>query len=430
MTDACITKSMNKENYTAFSGDRSISVAQAVAQARAEKKPLVGLIGVVAPIEIVLAAGCIPLTLTAQAEDWNLSAAPMEEGHEPEVRSLFRQALAGAFADCDLLIIPSTSDGYRFLYQYLKEMKRQGRGEQIPPLFAFDFLFGRADAVRSYSKQVAQGLLDRLTSLTGKPISKTDLQSAIHETNRVRQQCQRLAALRYEGLISGQDAHRALRAGACQTPSRYADALENWLAELSSTTGSSTHPDTGPETHPDTGPNLRPRLLLISAVPLYHDVLHAIAEHSGALVISEDDDWGARRASPQIPLDDDPLEALFAHTYQYACSPRMLRAEREAWVIAQMQSTKVDGVVFYIPPSDQSFGWRYPDLKAQATACGLPSCLLRDEVLDPESHTWIAEKIRLFLSLSLSQFVMQNQTPTQTKAPDHTTPPTNSGAGS
>ncbi|MES2262614.1 MAG: 2-hydroxyacyl-CoA dehydratase family protein [Pseudomonadota bacterium] len=359
----------------------------ALEAAKASGKPVVGLIGAVVPVELVLAAGCVPITLTARAADWERDAAPMEQGHEPEMRSLFLQAVEGQFEACDLLVIPSTSDGLRFLYQYLKEMVRQGRGERVPPLYTYDFLFGRSDPVRGYSRRVQDSLVRRLAVLSGRAAAPEALLQAIAAGGAVREQWRRLNRLRAQGRVGGCDAHGAMRAGAFLQPDVYAQRLEAWNDELSALPQDDT----------------RPRLLLAPAVPLYHEHLHALAEQAGALVTCEDDEWGARRGDAGIAGDAAPADAIFSYCYDYACSQRMLRAQREAWLEAAMRQGEVEGVVFYIPPSDQAYGWRYPDLKSMAEAYGLPTLLVRDDVLDPAAAPAIAAQLAAFCEALVRQ---------------------------
>jgi benzoyl-CoA reductase/2-hydroxyglutaryl-CoA dehydratase subunit BcrC/BadD/HgdB len=345
------------------------------AQQAAPGQPIIGLVGAVVPPELVLAAGCLPLALMARPDDFGRRAEPMEDGHEPEIRSLFLQACAGEFTACDLMVVPSTSDGYRFLYQYLKEVQRQGHGEAIPPLAPYDFLFGRSVPVRRYSEQVLQRFADRLAVLCGRDIGDRELAGAIDLTNGVRAELRRLDWLRRAGKLDGVQAHGAIRAGAVIAPQTYRVQLAAWLDQLA-----------------DGAVAAGPHLLVVSAVPLYHEALHAACEAAGLRVTAEDDEWGARRATPDIPNNGAPLPAIFSHYAQYAVSPRMLQSEREAWVTAQMRSGEFDAVLFYIPPSDQFFGWRYPALKQLAESCGLAHCLLREDILDSDAaHTAQAE---------------------------------------
>jgi benzoyl-CoA reductase/2-hydroxyglutaryl-CoA dehydratase subunit BcrC/BadD/HgdB len=362
-----------------FNPDTSRMVASS--QAAHSAAPQIGLAGNAVPVELVIAAGCVPFAVMARAEDFDADSAPMEEGHEPEVRSLFLQALAGAFDHCAMLVVPSTSDGHRYLFQYLKEMQRQGAGERIPPLECYDFLFGASAAVRRYSRRVLRGLAERLGVLTGSPVSDGALRNAIAQTNAVRSAIARLDGLRRSGHIAGAEAHAAIRASGYVEPLAYRRALDAWIGGL-------------PAAAPLAG---RARLLVISAVPLYHERLHQACEAAGANVVAEDDEWGTRRGVGQVDTAADPLDALFAHYSEHAVSPRMLQPQREAWVRATMAAGGLDGVLFYVPPSDQFFGWRYPALKHAADACGLPTLLVRDEVLDAAAVPAITAGIATFV---------------------------------
>ena len=70
-----------------------------------------------------------------------------------------------------------------------------------------------------------------------------------------------------------------------------------------------------------------------------------------------------------------------------AVSPR---APREAWLREQVERGDLDGVVFYVPPSDHLFGWYYPGLKEYLDERGVPSLLLREDVLEEAGRATIA----------------------------------------
>lgn len=343
--------------------------------------PVIGLAGTVVPVELVIAAGCQPLALTARAEDAHADSAPMEEGHEPEARSLFLQAMAGNFDACATLVMPSTSDGHRYLFQYLKEMQRQGMGEHIPPLEPYDFLFGGSAAVRRYSQRVLRGLAERLAVVTGKPITDAALRNAIGQVNAVRCAIARLDRPRRAGQLAGSAAHRAIRASGVADPVDYRRALDAWSGQLPTQARWAS----------------APRLLVVSAVPLYHERLHLACEAAGANVVAEDDEWGTRRGVGQVDAAADPLDALFAYYSEHVVSPRMLQPQRESWVRGVMAAGGLDGVLFYVPPSDQFFGWRYPELRQVAAACGLATMLVRDEILDDAAVPGVTAQVAAFV---------------------------------
>ena len=183
-------------------------------------------------------------------------------------------------------------------------------------------------------------------------------------------------------LLSGATAIRPIGAGAFMHPAAYAETVERLLADL----------------QPEPGLAGRPRLLVVPSEPLYHPVLHDTVEAAGALVVAEDDWWGARMSGADIPEDAPPRQAIFEKYFSdlptLEVSPR---APREAWLREQIERGAVDGVVFYVPPSDQLFGWYYPGLKEYLDERGVPSLLLRQDVLTDGGQTAIASAATTFV---------------------------------
>ena len=100
--------------------------------------------------------------------------------------------------------------------------------------------------------------------------------------------------------------------------------------------------------------------------------------------MAEDDWWGARAADGDVDMDapsirDAIVDKYFRRTASAAVSPR---APRQAWLLDQFESASLDGVIFYVPPSDKFFGWDYPALKARLDDAGIPSLLVRTAIGD------------------------------------------------
>jgi benzoyl-CoA reductase/2-hydroxyglutaryl-CoA dehydratase subunit BcrC/BadD/HgdB len=343
----------------------SASRAKLLAAARTTARPVVGLVGSAIPVELVLAAGCHPLYLAADDADFSRDSAPMESFHEPEVRSLFRQAVTGGFEPCRLLVIASSSDGYRFLFQYLTEMQRTGRGARIPQLLLYDFQFGDTPSVDRYNRKVVQTLLAALAANGGTHADATAMCATLDRCNALRRSLALLQRTRICGTVAGSDALRHVAALNWAQPEASARELDEALAGLTIAASQAG-----------------PRLLLAGSEPCYHEHLHQLLESCGAQVILENDEWGTRRAGPQCDAGADPEAAICAHYKAHVCSPRQPTARREAWLRSQLESGAPDALLLYAPPSDQYFGWECPSLVQLAAAIGLPAMLLRSEVLD------------------------------------------------
>jgi benzoyl-CoA reductase/2-hydroxyglutaryl-CoA dehydratase subunit BcrC/BadD/HgdB len=246
----------------------------------------------------------------------------------------------------------------------------------------YDLMQSQRAAVRSYGLNRTEDLLARLGRLAGRSITDDDLRAAIGVTNRRRRAIRALLDRRRQGHVSGATAMRAIGASYFEEPTTYAETLERFLKGL----------------EPEPGLDGRPRLLVVPSEPLYHSALHEVLEEAGALVVAEDDWWGARAAGEDIPEDRSPLVAIFekyfADTPTLAVSPR---APREAWLRGQIERGDLDAVVFYVPPSDHLFGWYYPGLKEYLDGRGVPSLLLRQDVLDQGGRDAIFAQVRGFV---------------------------------
>jgi hypothetical protein len=342
--------------------------------------PVVGLIGTTIPAEVVSAAGCWALPVCGAVEDLGRDAAPMETGHEAETRSLFRQVVAGELEFCDLLVIDSSSDSHRYLYQYLKEMQRSGRGARIPQLMLYDFLLGPSQAVERYSRVVLSNFAQSLPRYSGCALDAAAMAAAIDASNRQRRWHQALATARAQRRIGGTLAFESHCAAAFMGAPAFGDAVDHALGSL-----------------PPAASIAGPRVLLAASVPLYHSGLHAIMEQAGALVIGEDNEWGERRYLPEIVVNSAPMEALFAHYRQHAVSPRQPTAVREGWLAQRLGSGSIDGVVFHVSPDDQHYGWRIPALTAMAARAGVPAIVLREEMLEAAGRNALLATMQRFV---------------------------------
>jgi benzoyl-CoA reductase/2-hydroxyglutaryl-CoA dehydratase subunit BcrC/BadD/HgdB len=166
-------------------------------------------------------------------------------------------------------------------------------------------------------------------------------------------------------------------------PDVYAEALSACVAELSD------EPSAPSRATP-------PRLLLLPSEPLSHLHLHHAVEAAGATVVAEDDWWGARAPGDDLDIRSagSAREALLQKYWLDTAGAGVWPAEaREAWFRAQALRPEIDGVVFYLPPSDHQLGWDYPRLKAWLDERGKPSLLLRDDAAAVNGRAAITARV-------------------------------------
>jgi benzoyl-CoA reductase/2-hydroxyglutaryl-CoA dehydratase subunit BcrC/BadD/HgdB len=356
---------------------------QRLAAARAFKQQggkVVGIVGHSAPSELAVALGALPVQMAAQLEHATPRADRlMPDNHGWESRSICEQALSGEYDFLDLLVITRP---YGPLYYVLREVHRQGHAPGLPALHLFDLVQSERTCFAAYNETCLAALISRLERLTAARAVEPLLVHAIAASNAQRGLLRQLHRLRKGALISGADAMRAIGAACFMPQTSHTDALHALI-------------EAAPDGARDETLAHRPRLLVVAAEPLFHTALHQALEDAGGLVVAEDDFWGVRAGELDIDEAEPPRPALLAHCSHKPASPYPIGLEARAeWLVAQVAADAIDGVVFYIPPSDHTFGWDYPTLKVELDRIGCRSLLLRENVRLPagrEQATTIAK---------------------------------------
>ena len=349
-------------------------------EAHAHGACLIGLIGNTIPRELILASAAQPVLVTANPSRPTPHADMfMEAIIPPETRALFERAASGDLAFLDLVVL---SRPYAHLYYYLKEVYRLGHGTRFPAITMFDLMQSQRDAVRAYNWGRFEALIARVERVTEQEITESRLRDAIAVTNAVRALQRRVQQLRWQGALSGVDAMIAIGAAYFMQPSAYISALEAYLAQFPLEPG-----------------KLRgPRFLVVTSEPLSHTRLHQAIESAGAIVVAEDDWWGSRAAGADIQFAASAREAIFQKYWLDTASSGVYPATaREAWLREHALRPDVDGVAFYLPPSDHHVGWDYPRLRGWLAEHRKPSFLVREDATQPDSGDTIREKTWVFV---------------------------------
>lgn len=342
--------------------------ADPLGQARAAKaagRHVIGRVGATVPVEFILAAGCTPVMLAADLRRATPQADRYVDPELPaETRALCEAALSGDYECLDLLIL---SRPYDKLYYFLKELHRSGRAPQMPPFMIHDLMHSQREAVREYNRGRLRALLERVSRHAVRPVDNAALREAIVQTNHVRALWRRLQALRHMGRLAGVEALQIIGAGLCSHPAEHEADLHACLEAIEA--GAAAHE------------GRRPRVIAVSAEPMQHLALHSALEHSGGLVVAEDDPWGARAAGMDIADSPDPFDALFDKLWHDTPSTGVWPpAARHAWLLTQAARPDVDAVVLHIPPSDRLLGWDLPDLLRALRDRGTPATALFHDV--------------------------------------------------
>lgn len=344
---------------------------------------VIGRIGNTVPVELILAGGFTPVMVSAERGRAAPTAAHyIDDIVPPETHILFEQAVAGDYEFLDLLLFSRTYDK---LFYYLKEMYRLGRAAKLPPTLMFDLMQSQRPAVRTYNARQLRSLIEALERAAGAEITDTAVWDAIALVDRTRALQRELLALRAKGIVAGSEAMQAIGAGYFLHPKAYGDLLAGYLADLKKVAEVQAVPGR--------------RLLVVTSEPLSHTQLHDTLEAAGAYVSAEDDWWGSRAPGENVPLASSPADAILQKCWLDTPTSGVYPPEaREAWFMAQSWREDIDGVVFYVPPSDILFGWDYPRLAADLAGRGKPSMLIRQDVTQSDDRPDIQAQVAEFLA--------------------------------
>jgi len=354
--------------------------------------PVVGYTSNTVTWELIRAAGCFPVLI---GPDLETLARPtphadrlVEPVFDPRFRGIFEEILSGAWSFLDLLIIPRTSEPEYKLYLYLREVERQKLSAAIPPLHLYDLLHTQNPVSRRYGLERTKDLLVRLERIG--PVSSKSLAVSVAESNRARAALRKLQHQRTGRAprLSGTNAMVISGASYFMDRAAFAKATESACRQLRSAK-----------------PLRRPRLL-IKGTPLHHSKLHEALEARGAVVVAEDDWWASRAANGKISAArkaSTTLRAIFSDYYRNAPSPRVSPAAHADRWFRKTVRQGIDGVVFYLPPDDDIYGWDYPRLRDFVAARKIPSLLIREDAAGGLTPKVAAEIESFIASLARSR---------------------------
>ncbi len=308
------------------------------------------------PWEILRAAGYAPRLLQGDNEPTPYADRFMEDVFDRRIRVIFDRLCAGAWSDLEMVVIPRTSEYEHKLYLYLREFARLRHSTAIPKLYFYNLLHTREPESYDYglerTRQMARDF----------GVSDSALREAIAESNRARGCVREILQKRRDGLMQGSGGLDLIGRFYTDNRGTFADRVAVQLDALRTPIAVN-----------------RPRML-IKGAPLDGTSLHLIVEAAGGYVVSEDDWHGSRAAGNQdVRTDTGPVTAIFEKYFYDEVSPRIQPAlDRDTWFQQEIDRSRVDGVLFYIPLQDDVVGWDYPRQAAWLESQAVPSLVVRD----------------------------------------------------
>jgi benzoyl-CoA reductase/2-hydroxyglutaryl-CoA dehydratase subunit BcrC/BadD/HgdB len=324
---------------------RTVYVEDGLAQRLELPEPrpkIVGLYCVMAPEELVYAAGAIPLRLCGGSYEASCvgdELAPRDAC--PVVKAALGSTAFGTpslYQLCDVVVVPTTCDAKRKMAEELSRHTEVWVME-VPHV-------KESEGARRQWLEEVFGFKRDLERLTGRRIRRKELAEAIAMLGRAQQEARRLYRLRQAPapLIRGNEASLALHAFACDRAERWTAAMRLLNDELEER-AAHWHPVHKEKT---------PRLLLAGAPPIFPNwKLPNLIEEMGGALVSDESCLGDRYLYDPVGAVENTLEDMMtalASRYLMPCTcPSFAPNEDRLFRLRQaIEDFRIDGVLYHV----------------------------------------------------------------------------------
>lgn len=346
----------------------------------------IGVFGLDVPEEMVHAAGLTPSVLLESTESITVGETHLQSFFCGFSRAMADVAMKGRLDFLDGLVMHDCCHAVRATHDVIRHNAPNIPWTKclwFPP--ALD-----KSRTRDYVIQELWQFQSALERLTGRPLRQGALQESIALYNRHRGLLRALYDRRRESpnILTAKQATDIVVSGMVMPKEEHIHLMEELLRQLP-----------GREDTEATG---RVRLLLSGSLcePLSRPIL-TILDDLGTTVADDDLYVGSRYFAIDVPLRDDPVEALAdAYLARRPASPTRFTAEQR-WgdtLVDMARRSQAQGIILFIVKFCEPHYWSYPGLRDALRGAGIPELLIETEHED-ESIGHMRTRIEAFVEM-------------------------------
>ncbi|KAA9156682.1 2-hydroxyacyl-CoA dehydratase [Amycolatopsis acidicola] len=310
--------------------------ADRVGAAHSAGRPVVGCVGADVPVELITAAGLLPLRLFGNPAE--VDEPYLGRGVDPVARSVLNGLLSGRYGELEAIVVSRDCEASLRLFYALRELKRVEL--ELPPVYLVDVLHLPHHTTTRY----VHAKVAKFRAWLGqwRTIDDDTLAEAITAHDRLRR------ALGEASFSCGSE-RLGVVAATTALPVEHATKLVEGLAPGEAREGVRAFLTGSSHDHPGVYERL---------------------EDNGFLVVGEDHDWGPRFARTCAA----PTELALAERYQYngPTAPRSSVRQRAAYTAAAARECGAEVLISYAREHDDAPPWDFPEQRA---ATDLPAVL-------------------------------------------------------
>ncbi|GAB1256385.1 hypothetical protein NBRC116494_08870 [Aurantivibrio plasticivorans] len=333
---------------------------------KAEGKKVIGYISNNVPLELIDAAGILPVHLAGiPGESTPLADRFLEPAFDPWSRSIFNRLLRGDYDFLDAIVLPRTHDSFQRLYYYLCEIERSHPEFSLPPIYLLNLLHTDRKSTRNYNRAQFDDFKAYLSTI-GSEITNQRLSTSIERYNQLRIQLKYFSDLRADRtrFFSNTLCYQTYAASQSFPVNTAIDVALYACEQFSE--------------KPDKERFLR---LIVAGNGLDYPLLHTVLDRHNCLLVGEYHSLGNHFLdTPLINIDDnsDLTDKLVDHYQLHTISGRSFDSSANN-LLDFSHSQQADAVLFHYLLKEEALAWHYPAQQRAIVDSGLSTELMIDQ---------------------------------------------------
>lgn len=353
-------------------------------------KKMMGYISAATPVEIMQAAGFIPVRIKGDPKEAVTKAyGSMETLVCPFLLNAFNLALKGKYDYLEGMVIPHTCDSVSRTYEVWKRNF---------PLPYYHFLnvphLDSAPSLKFFT-EILRTFIKSLEQFTGKNISKQDLASAVQAYNELRQAMRGLYDLRKadQPLISGIEMMKTLVAVKAMPVDESTALIRQVSGEVKGRKASSPQ---------------KPLRIMLVGDQIDDTTLTEIIENTGAKIVMDDISVGSKLYYTDMEATPDPVDGIAKYYLEKVSLPTFYRDKgggydenlelRFGHLKRFISEFSVDAVILLVYKNCDPYGFEVPATTSYIESLGKPVFYVEDEYSSSSSSA-IKTRIEAFLEM-------------------------------
>ena len=336
-----------------------------------EGKKIIGYLSALGPLEIITAAGFIPIRMKGDTNEPITKAdTQMETIVCPFVRNVFDGALKGRCNYFDGMIIPHTCDSISRTYDIWRH------SFQLPYLHFLNIPHVTDKPSLDFFKEILGTFIRSLEKFTGNKITDGDLAQAVKAYNLNREAMRQLYELRkpHPPLVSGIEVMKVLVAGMSLPVEESTELIYSVINETKKR---------------GSGLNKKSARIMVVGDQIDDIALIEIIEKAGAHMVMDDISIGSKIYWPDIEVTENPIDGIAERYLRKIKLPTFYRGssgtyqnnleERFGHIRQFIKDFEVDAAILLVYKYCDPYGFEVPVTKNYIESLSTPILYLEEE---------------------------------------------------